>query len=57
MRRVIRLIDEMNTHAGYVANLQRVKGGLISGRIYAASSAKTLNGEQLSFANWFLRIM
>lgn len=25
--------------------------------IYAASSAKTSNGERLSFPNWFLRIM
>ncbi len=36
---------------------QQVKTGLIPGRNYAASSAKTLNGEPLSFANWFLRIM
>lgn len=42
---------------GCVANFQRVKGRRISGRNYAASSAKTMNGEQLSFANCLLRII
>ncbi len=38
-------------------NFERIKCGLISGRTYAASSAKTSNGERLSFANCFLRII
>ncbi len=36
---------------------QRVKGGFNAERNYAASSAKTMNGEQLWFANCFLRII
>ncbi|MCL8000158.1 peroxiredoxin family protein [Brucella sp. 21LCYQ03] len=36
---------------------QRVNERLIFGRTYAASSAKTSNGERLSFANCFLRII
>ncbi len=42
---------------GCVANFEPIKCGLISGRTYAASSAKTSNGERLSFANCFLRII
>lgn len=34
-----------------------VRSGQIFRRNYAASSAKTLNGERLSFANCFLRII
>ncbi len=35
----------------------QVKSSLIFRRNYAASSAKTSNGERLSLANWFLRII
>ncbi len=41
----------------YVTKIQFVNISLILVRIYAASSAKNGNGEQLSFAKCFLRII
>ncbi len=52
-----RMVEDMLAYRALSQIFQQVKTGLIPGRNYAASSAKTLNGEPLSFANWFLRIM
>lgn len=60
-RILVSLIHEMkrgNARKGVMLQIfHQVKGGLIFRRNYAASSAKTSNGERLSLANWFLRII
>ncbi len=46
-----------DNEAAVSQNFHHIKGGRISGRTYAASSAKSWNGERLLLANCFLRII
>ncbi len=51
-------LQEILAERGVVSQIfHQVKSSLIFRRNYAASSAKTSNGERLSLANWFLRII